>query len=466
VTRTGNVWSMPSALTPDQLERFAKRVEADPTARMMQNALAGTDVDKVVLDHARMLSVPRSMSHHLDDWEATNQKQSGRCWMFAGLNLLRVGVAGRLGVKEFEFSQSYLQFWDKLEKANHWLESILATADRDIDDRTVAHLLESPAEDGGQWNMFLALVEKHGLVPKEVMPETESSSKTRKLNRDLSALLRRAAHDLRQRHAANATPEELAEAKEEVLAAVHRMLSLHLGTPPTSFTWQWRDSDKAFHRDGEMTPREFVERYVTLPFDDYVCLVHDPRPSSPFGRTFTVEHLGNVVGAPQVIYLNVEMPLIKRLAAEALAGSADRPAEPVWFGCDVGHMLDRELGVWHASLFDYDELYGTQRLGAAALTKSDRLYLHGTAMTHAMLLTGVNLVDGAGDSPVPTRWRVENSWGTENADKGFWTMDDSWFDEYVFEIAVPRSTLPEDLQSALDQDPIVLPAWDPMGALA
>jgi bleomycin hydrolase len=454
-----------SALTSDQLERFAKRVEADPTARMMQNALAGTDVDQVVLDHARMLTVPRSMSHHLDDWEATDQKQSGRCWMFAGLNLLRVGTASRLGVKEFEFSQSYLQFWDKLEKANHWLESILATADRDVDDRTVAHLLSSPAEDGGQWNMFLALVAKHGLVPKEVMPETQSSSKTAKLNRDISSLLRRAAHDLRQRSQDGATDEELGEAREEVLAAVHRMLSLHLGTPPTSFVWQWRDSDKGFHRDGELTPREFVERYVTLPIDDYVCIVHDPRPTSPFGRTFTVEHLGNVVGAPRVVYLNVEMPLIKRLAAEAIAGSADRPSEPVWFGCDVGQMLDGDLGLWHATLYDYDELYGTRDLGPA-LTKSDRLHHHGTAMTHAMLLTGVNLVEGPDGEAAPTRWRVENSWGTEKADKGFWTMDDSWFDEYVFEIAVPRHALPEDLRAALDQEPIVLPAWDPMGALA
>jgi bleomycin hydrolase len=456
---------MTHALTSDQVERFAKRVEADPTAKMMQNALAGTDVDKVVLDHARKLSIPRSMSHHLDDWEPTDQKQSGRCWMFAGLNLLRVGVAARLGVKEFEFSQSYLQFWDKLEKANHWLESILATADRDVDDRTVAHLLASPAEGGGQWNMFLALVAKHGLVPKEVMPETESSSKTSKLNRDISAVLRRAAQDLRSRQAGGAASEELAVAKEDVLAAVHRMLCLHLGTPPTSFVWQWRDSDKVFHRDGELTPREFVERYVTLPSEDYVCLVHDPRSSSPFGRTFTVEHLGNVVGAPQVVYLNVEMSVIKRLTAEALVGSADRPAEPVWFGCDVGQMLDGSLGLWHASLYDYDELYGTQDLGPV-LSKSDRLYHHGTAMTHAMLLTGVNLVDGPGGASVPTRWRVENSWGTEKADKGFWTMDDSWFDEYVFEVAVPRSALPEELRDAFDQEPIVLPAWDPMGALA
>jgi bleomycin hydrolase len=456
---------MTSALTPDQLERFTKRVEADPAARMMQNALARTDVDKVVQDHARTLSVPRSMSHQLDDWEVTDQKQSGRCWMFAGLNLLRTGVAAKLGVKDFEFSQSYLQFWDKLEKANHWLESILATADRDIDDRTVAHLLGTPAEDGGQWNMFLALVAKHGLVPKEVMPETESSSKTHKLNRDISSVLRRAAHDLRRRHAAGVTAEELAEAKEDTLAAIHRMLSLHLGTPPTSFTWQWRDKDKEFHRDGELTPREFVERYVTLPIDDYVCVVHDPRPSSPFGRTFTVEHLGNVVGAPQVVYLNVEISLIKQLAADALAGSADRPAEPVWFGCDVGQMLDGDLGLWHAALYDYDELYGTRDLGPV-LSKADRLHHHGTAMDHAMLLTGVNLVDGPDGTPVPDRWRVENSWGTEKADKGFWTMDDSWFDEFVFEIAVPRGVLPPDLQAALEQEPIVLPAWDPMGALA
>jgi bleomycin hydrolase len=175
--------------------------------------------------------------------------------------------------------------------------------------------------------------------------------------------------------------------------------------------------------------------------------------------------LGNVVGAPQVVYLNVEISLIKQLAADALSGRGGRTPEPVWFGCDVGQMLDGDLGLWHASLYDYDELYGTRDLGPA-LSKADRLHHHGTAMDHAMLLTGVNLVDGPGDTQVPNRWRVENSWGTEKADKGFWTMDDSWFDEYVFEIAVPRSALPEELRDALGQEPIVLPAWDPMGALA
>ena len=453
---------MTSALTSDQLERFAKRVEADPTARMMQNALSTTDVDKVVLDHARTLSVPRSMSHHLDDWEATDQKQSGRCWMFAGLNLLRVGVAARLGVKEFEFSQSYVQFWDKLEKANHWLESILATADLDADDRTVAHLLETPAEDGGQWNMFLALVAKHGLVPKEVMPETESSSKTSKLNRDVSSLLRRAAHDLRQRRATGASAEEVDRgqgrrarggAPDAVPAPRYAAHVVHVavarqgqGLPPR------RGADPAR-----------VRRALRDPADRRLR-VRRPRPAAEqplrpdlHRRASRQRRRGASGGLPQRRDVTDQ-----EACGRGAGGSADRPAEPVWFGCDVGQMLDVDLGLWHASLFDYDELYGTRDLGPA-LSKADRLHHHGTAMTHAMLLTGVNLADGPGDDQVPTRWRVENSWGTEKADKGFWTMDDSWFDEYVFEIAVPRTALPEDLRAALGPGPDRAPRVGPDG---
>jgi bleomycin hydrolase len=439
-------------LDPVRLERLAKEFDADPSNRLLQNAVTRNKVDEVALDHRVAVSLDRSMSHQLDDWSVTNQKKSGRCWMFAGLNLLRVGAAAKLGVKEFEFSPSYLQFWDRLEKANFWLEQVLDTADRDVDDRTVAHLMSTPAEDGGQWNMFVALVRKHGLVPKSVMPETVSSSGTGSLNRDLSAVLRQAARDLRAEAAAGASAEDLAERKSETLAVVHRMLSLHLGTPPERFWWQWRDSEKGFHRDGELTPLEFANRYVTVPVEDYVCLVHDPRSSSPFGRTFTVEALGNVVGAPPLIYLNVEVDLIKRLAMETIVGG-----EPVWFGCDVGQMSEGEQGIWDASLYDYDGLYRH----TTALDKADRLLYRGTAMTHAMLLSGVDVVDGA-----PRRWRVENSWGDEKADKGFWTMNDPWFAEHVFEIAVRPEALPAELHARFEDEPIVLPAWDPMGALA
>jgi bleomycin hydrolase len=439
-------------LAPDVLERFAKAFDADPTARLLQNAVTTTPVDEVALDRRVVTSTDHSVSHLLDDWTATSQDKSGRCWLFAGTNLLRAGAAKKLGVKDFEFSQNHLLFWDKLEKANHWLESVIATADRDVDDRTVAHLLSTPTEDGGQWNMFVALVLKHGLVPKVAMPETTSSGHTGPMNRDLATVLRQAARDVRAQAAAGAGVDELREAKEEVLTTVHRLLAIHLGTPPESFLWQWKDSEGAFHRDGVMTPVEFARAYVTVPLEDYVCLVNDPRPSSPYGRTYTVEHLGNVVGAPVVTYLNVETDLMKRLAAETVAGG-----EPVWFGCDTGQMSNPALGLWDANLYDRAAVYGT----TPDLSKADRLLHHESLMTHAMLFTGVDLVDDA-----PRRWRVENSWGTEKGDKGFMTMNDNWFGEHVFEIAVRRDTLPAELRAALDEEPVMLPAWDPMGALA
>jgi bleomycin hydrolase len=446
----------PGELTTDRIQALAKEFAADPQQRLLQNALTRNQVDEIAMDRSVVLSAERSMSHQLDDWAATNQKQSGRCWLFAGLNLLRVGAARKMELKEFEFSQNHLLFWDKLEKANFWLEGVLATAHRDVDDRTVVHLMTAPIDDGGQWNMFVALVRKHGLVPNAAMPETVASSSTGQLNRDLRGVLRQAARDLRDRAAAGASDDELRDHKDDTLQAVHRMLALHLGTPPETVSWQWLDKEKVFHRDETVTPQQFAHRYVDLDIDSYVCLVDDPRPSSPRDRVFTVEHLGNIVSSEPVTYLNVEMPLIKRLARESIVGGT-----PVWFGCDVEQMMEKEDGLWDARMFDYDAVYGVR----TDLGKADRLLYGATAMTHAMLLTGVDVV-GEGAGARARRWRVENSWGTEKADKGFWTMNDSWFDEHVFEIAVPRSALPAELLPALESEPIVLPAWDPMGALA
>ncbi|MEV0794697.1 C1 family peptidase [Kribbella sp. NPDC050459] len=435
-------------LTADQLALFEKEFASNPQYRVMQNAVTQTPVNSIALDRQIVTSMDHSVSHLLDDWKVTNQKKSGRCWLFAGLNLLRAGAAEKLGVKDFEFSQNYLLFWDKFERSNFFLEAMIDTADRDADDRTVAHLLSDPIGDGGQWNMFVALVRKHGLVPKTAMPETESSSATAQLNDTLRKLLRQGARDLR----ALEGDEARRDRKREILTAVHRVLSIHLGTPPQKFLWQWKDSDKGFHRDGWTTPTEFAAAYVQLPVDEYVCLVHDPRPSSPVGRTFTVDYLGNVIDAPPVVYLNVEIDLIKQLTKDAIVGG-----EPVWFGCDVGKQMNADLGFWDAKLYDYGAVYDTD----FTLDKAERLVHHETLMTHAMLFTGVDVVDGE-----PRRWRVENSWGDEKADSGFWTMNDSWFGEHVFEVAVRRSALPAELQARLDDEPIVLPAWDPMGALA
>jgi len=444
---------MPSTdgtLNAQDLEMFRKDFSASPAYRLAQNAVTRVTLDDVAINREIINTTENTFSTLLDDWKVTNQQRSGRCWLFAGLNLLRVGAMQKMGLKDFEFSQNYAMFWDKIERANYFLEAVIETADRDIDDRTVAFLLDAAAEDGGQWNMFVAIVRKHGLVPKAFMPETQSSSDTGRMNAALRGLLRQGAKSVREACARGA--DAARAEKAEVLRVIYRVLCIHLGTPPDHIDWQWTDKDREFHRDGVLTPLEFADRYVDLPIDDYVCLVHDPRSSSPAGRTFTVQYLGNVLGAPPVTYLNVDMALIKDIAAQAL-----QRGEPVWFGCDVGKMMSNEYGVWDAGLYDLPSVYDA----AFTFDKADRLVYHETQMTHAMLFTGVDVLDG-----VTRRWRVENSWGPDKGKDGFYTMNDSWFDEYVFEIAARRDVLPEALRQALDTEPIVLPAWDPMGSLA
>lgn len=420
--------------------------------KQMQNAVTVTTVDKLALNRSVFTGMDESFSCKLDDWAVTNQNRSGRCWIFAGTNLLRVGAMKKMNLKKFEFSQSYIFFWDKIERANYFLESIIDTAGRPDGDRTVDFLLANVANDGGQWNMFVSLVRKHGLVPKAAMPESESSSNSRMMNKALKAKLREGAKRLRGMYANGDGVKKLRKAKQEILTAVYRILSIHIGTPPSRFDWQWRDKDNKFYRDGEMTPREFAEKYVTVDLDEYVCLVHDPRPNSPYGRTFTVAYLGNVVGGEQVKYLNVEIDTMKKIAMRTLLDD-----EPVWFGCDCSPQMARDMGLWDAHLFDYEGVYDT----TFAFNKAERLIYHQSSMNHAMLFTGVDIVDGR-----PRRWRVENSWSDESGKKGFFIMNDSWFDEYMYEIAARKSYLPRGLQKALELKPIVLPPWDPMGSLA
>jgi bleomycin hydrolase len=453
MTHTASGTGHDGSISDDQLASFRAAFAAQPTARIAQNAVTRTDINDVSLNRSVVTDTDFTFSTLLDDWEVTNQRQSGRCWMFAALNLMRVGAMKSMNLGKFEFSQNYLFFWDKFERANYFLEQIIDTADRDIDDRTVAFMLDGPIDDGGQWNMFMNLVRRHGVVPQSVMPETHSSSSSGRMNGHLKHKLREGARTLRGLVAAKASADEVAAAKQVILETIWRMLCVHLGTPPTSFDWQWNDKDRVFHRDGEMTPLEFAAKYVDLPLDDYVCLVNDPRQTSPYGRTFTVDRLGNVVGGKPVIYLNIEIDLMKSITRSVLESG-----EPVWFGCDVGPHMHRQLGLWDSEMFKYEDLYGAD----FELDKAGRLEHHQSLMTHAMLFTGVDVMDGS-----TRRWRVENSWGSDKSGrKGFYTMNDSWFDDYMFEIAARKSALPSELQAALDSEPIVLPAWDPMGSLA
>ena len=253
-----------------------------------------------------------------------------------------------------------------------------------------------------------------------------------------------------QKVEAGASNDEVRAHKEARMADIWRVLCIHLGTPPEQFDWQWHDKDKQFHRKGAMTPQEFLAEYVSVDWEDYVCLVDDPR--NEYYRTYTVDCLQNVAGGPPVVYLNIPVKEMKDVTQRLLENGT-----PVWMGCDVGQQMDRERGLWDAKLFDTQELYGV-RYG---MDKAARLHHRQTMMTHAMLFTGVDVVDGQ-----PRRWRVENSWGDGNGIKGYYTMNDNWFDDYMFEIAAPTESLTETMREALKTEPIVLPAWDPMGSLA
>jgi bleomycin hydrolase len=427
ITITENT-PFPGALTRETFREFERGLDS-PTFHIAQNAVTQVTADDVALNRNVVFNTDHSFSHVLDDWTATNQKQSGRCWMFAGLNLFRVGAMQKMGTKSFEFSQNYTMFCDKIERANYFLEAIIDTADRDVDDRTVAYLVAHPISDGGQWNMFVNLVRKHGLIPKPLMPETHSSSASQRMNSLLAAKLRESASSLREMFRQGASTDELRAVKEQALAVIYRILCTHLGTPPRSFVWQWTDKDKVFHRDEEVTPLEFARSYVDLPLDDYVCLVNDPRPQ-PRRQTFTVEYLGNVLEGGIVKYLNVDAGLMKDLAKRSIL-----KGEPVWFGCDTGKMSRRDLGIWDKNLYDYGSLYET----TFTLDKASRLNYHETQMTHAMLFTGVDIVD-----ETVRRWRVENSWKRRRRQEGLLRNERQLVDEYVFEIAARRSDrLPE-----------------------
>ncbi|MBM6621048.1 C1 family peptidase [Micrococcaceae bacterium RIT802] len=440
-----------ASLSPELLTALHESFAADPVLKQKQNAIVRVSVDELAINHQLATSLSTTVSNRIDDWKVTAQKKSGRCWLFAALNLLRAGAKQTLGVKEFEFSQNYAMYFDKLERANYFLESILETAGSGEDDRLVRYLLQNIVIDGGQWNMAVNIFRKYGAVPKSTMPETESSSNTSRMNSVLRSLLRRGAQELRQfRH--DGDTAGLEEAKARIIADVHRILTLHLGTPPTVVDWDYTDDEKSFHREGILTPQQFLAKYTTINLDDYVCLVDDPRTEHSKGTTLTVDYLGNVVGAEPVLYLNVDIQLAKQLAKDAIL-----EGEPVWFGCDTGPQMVRQDGIWDARLYDYAGLYGAE----LAMDKESRVRFGESAMTHAMLLTGVDVHDGE-----TRRWRVENSWGDEIGDEGFFTMADNWFDEYVFEVVVNKSRLSPELRQALDSEPTVLPAWDPMGALA
>ena len=381
-----------------------------------------------------------------------HQDRSGRCWLFSSLNVARFVAKKNMNLEQFEFSQNYAMYYDKLERVNYFLKDMacLVEAGEPEDSRLVQHLLREVMGDGGQWTMAMNVYKKYGAVPKDLFPETESSKNTDPMNNKLCKLLRQAVAHMYE------NPENIDQIVKNATEAGHRILTIHLGEPPVSFDWEWTDKDDEFHRDGEITPVEFWKKYVgSADLESYVCLVDDPRKEHPKGRKIAIEHLGNVVGGDATEYLNVPNQFMKDCVRRVLV----EQGIPVWFGAECGPMMDREAGAWATDLFEYDRVYGVR----FDLSKEQRVRFGDSAMDHAMAFAGVDVAD---DGTTTRRWRVENSWGAKIADKGYFTMSDDWFTEYVYEVAVPKALLPEEYQKALEEPAISLPAWDPMGALA
>jgi len=388
--------------------------------------------------------------------DRTDQQRSGRCWMFASLNTMRYRVIKKYDLKTFELSQCYPLFWDKMEKSNWFFENVLDTLDEPLTGRLMAFLLDAPIGDGGQWDMFKSLVRKYGVVPKEAMPETACSRNTSDMDRYLTRYPRGAAKRLRETHAAGENAESLREMKKAMMEDVYHLMVTCLGEPPASFSVRLRDKDEKLVLSGVYTPQGFFDEAVGMELDDYVSLISAPTADKPFGHTYTVSRLGNVVEDGGVRYLNLEPIELKHAAIAQL-----RDNLPVWFGCDVAQSYLRDEGIMDTNALDVDGLFGFPVEGA--LDKAGRLDYGESVMTHAMVLEGVDL-DADGE---PTLWKVENSWGKDHGRDGFDTLSDAWFNEYVYQVVVDKKYLsPEERETYDTEKPTVLDPWDPMGSLA
>ena len=442
-----------SELTKEFTDQLYANYEANVKYVALENAVTHNGIHASLETRKSAVENTPVFSLDLTKDKVTNQKASGRCWMFAALNTFRHKMISSFQLEDFELSQAHTFFWDKYEKSNWFLEQVIATADQELTSRKVAFLLQTPQQDGGQWDMVVSLFEKYGVVPKSVYPESISSSNSRELNTYLNKLLRQDAQILRDLIHSGADSEAVASKKQALLQEIFNFLAMSLGLPPREFDFSYRDKDNQFHTESGLTPQSFYKKYVDLQLDDYVSIINAPTTDKPYGKSYTVDMLGNVVGSRPVRYLNVPMDRLKELAiAQMKAG------ETVWFGSDVGQVSNRKAGILATDVYDFEasmDIHLTQ-------DKAGRLDYAESLMTHAMVLTGVDL-DEAGQ---PRKWKVENSWGDKVGTDGYFVASDAWMDEYTYQIVVRKEFLTADELAAYEAEPIVLAPWDPMGALA
>ncbi|CCE66337.1 hypothetical protein TPHA_0P01800 [Tetrapisispora phaffii CBS 4417] len=450
--------NMSSSIEISKISEWDSDNSKDLNHRLASTVLKNVNADDALLNKTRLLKQDLRIFNTAVNNESTpitNQRSSGRCWLFAATNELRYNVIEELKLKEFELSQAYLFFYDKLEKANYFLDQVIDTYEEDVDSRLVQYLLSAPTQDGGQYSMFVNLVAKYGLIPKDLYNDLPLSTvASSKWNSILTTKLREFAEVLREELKKG---NDISELRTKFQREIFKLMTLFMDMPPVkpdeSFTWSYLDKDKKIHTL-ETTPKEFASKYCKIDCSKPVSLINDPR--HPYGRIIKINRLGNVIGGESVYYLNVDNEILSNLVVQRLQNQ-----RPVFFGSHTPKFMHKKFGVMDVELWDYKSIgYDLHQ------SKSSRIKYGESLMTHAMLITGAHVDDTTGK---PIRYRVENSWGKDSGNDGLYVMTQKYFEEYAFQIVVDIDELPKDLMEKFikkDENPIVLPIWDPMGALA
>ena len=434
------------AITPELLQKLQQATPKAPAERALHNSIVQNGM---VLANAELMTPPDDhFTYRVPTKGITDQKRSGRCWLFTGFNVLRAQFIKDNNLREFYFSHCYSFFWDQLEKANLFLEGILETRTLPITDRKVEWLFQHPINDGGQFTGISDNLLKYGVVPSDVMPETYSSNNTSRLSSLIAKLLRQGGMELRSKTQQGATLAELRKDKETTLQAIYRLLCLNLGTPPTTFEYTLRDADGKVLSTKEYTPLSFYQEMIGLNLkDDYVMIMNDP--SQPYYETYAIEYDRHAWDGKDWTYINLPMEEIKEMAIASL-----KDGNMMYYSCDVGKELNKESGLLTLGYDDYEAITGVPM----TMTKGERIASFDSGSTHAMTLVAVDL-DKSGK---PTKWMVENSWGATAGHQGYLIMTDAWFDAYTFRLVVNKKYLTPRAKELQGKTPKLLPPWSPM----
>lgn len=431
-------------LTSKMVEEYKKEFHARRDAAVISRAIQKNGIKNASEDPAASERLHRAFSYEIKTGKPSNQRHSGRCWSFATLNTLRHKFASKYNCKDFELSQNYLFFWDRIERANMFFQKIIATAKKPLHDRTVDFYLSFAENDGGQWANAASIVEKYGVVPEYVMPDTHNTRDTTDVAEVMNYLMRKDALELRRMVNDGANQDELAKAQERMMADVYKVAAYAFGEPPAKFDLEYRDDDKKFHQVIGLTPLKFYREYIETNFNDYVVVTN--APDHEYNKVYSMPTQDSVAGGIPIKFVNVPFKELQEAAIKQL-----KAGETVWVGNDVLQQMDRKRGLMDAKLFHREELLDVD----FTMDKKDRLESRQAMVSHAMTLTGFDLVNGE-----PTRWKIENSWGKDNGDNGYFVMTQDWFEQFTYEAVINKKYLSNDLKKLAETTPVELTAWD------